>query len=150
MRHTILRAVVGTAIGMGISMFLGFVKSAVAQKIYPSGGFIPLVPSGLTAAIMIAILLGIFGGFIGLIVGALGLRPFQGAAVGVIVVILRWREVFDRIRSIAAKIQYGQQSGHFNSAWILSEILAVSMVFDFVLVGALVSILLRRVFALSR
>lgn len=59
MRHTILRAMLGMAIGMGISMLLVFVKSAVAQKIHPSGGLTPLVPSGLTAAIIIAILMGI-------------------------------------------------------------------------------------------
>jgi hypothetical protein len=74
--------------------------------IYPRGsGSIPLLPSGLTAAIMIAILMGIVGGIVGLIVGAFGLRPYQGAAVGILFIVLRWREVFDGIRSIATKIQ---------------------------------------------
>lgn len=127
-------------------MLLGFVKTAVAETIYPSGGLIPLLPSGLTAAIIIGILMGIIGGIIGLIVGVFGLRPYQGAAVGILFIILRWREVFDGIRSIATKIQYGQQAGHFSSALLFRDILALSMVFDFVLVGALVSIFLRRFF----
>lgn len=146
MRDTILRAMLGTAIGMGISMLLGFVKFELAEKIYPSGGLIPLLPSRLTAAIIIAILMGIVGGLVGLIVGAFGLRPYQGAAVGVLFIVLRWREVFDGIRSIATKIAYGKQAGHFSSAFLFHDILALSMVFDFVIVGALVSIFLRRSF----
>lgn len=131
----------GTAFGMGIAMLLGFVKSAIAEQISPSGGLIPL-PSGLTAAILMAILMGIVGGIIGLIVGAFNLRPYQGAVVGILFIVLRWRPVFDAIRSIATKIQYG----HFSLGSILVDILGLSMIFDFVIVGALVSIFLRRFF----
>jgi len=131
----------GTAFGMGIAMLLGFVKSAIAEQISPSGGLIPL-PSGLTAAILLAILMGIVGGIIGLIVGAFNLRPYQGAAVGILFIVLRWRPVFDSIRSIATKIQYG----HFSFGSIFVDILGLSMIFDFVIVGALVSIFLRRFF----
>lgn len=145
MRETIVRAIVGTAIGMGIAMLLGFVKFSIAENISPSGGLIPL-PSGLTAAILIAILMGIVGGIIGLLVGAFGLRPYQGAAVGVLFIAIRWRQVSDAIRSIATKIQYGQQAGHFSFGSIINDLLALSMVFDFVIVGALVSIFLRRFF----
>jgi hypothetical protein len=136
----------GAAIGMCIAMLLGFVKFAVAEKTYPSEGLIPLVPSGLTAAIIIAILMGIVGGIIGLIVGAFRLRPYQGAVVGILFIVLRWREVFDVIRSIATNLKYGQQAGHFSFGLIFNEILALSMVLDFVIVGALVPIFLRRLF----
>jgi len=145
MRDTIVRAMLGTAIGMGVAMLLAFVKSAIAEQISPSGGLIPM-PSGLTAAILIAILWGIVGGIIGLIVGAFRLRPYQGAAVGILFIVLRWRAVLDAIRSFATKIQYAQQAGHFSFGSILSDILGLSMVFDFVIVGALVSIFLRRFF----
>lgn len=132
----------GAAIGMGIAMVLGFVKTAVAEMLYPSGGLIPM-PSGLTAAILMAILMGIIGGIIGLIVGTFGLRPYQGAAVGILFIVLRWRRVFDEIQSIATRIQYG----HFSYGSIFNDILGLSMIFDFVIVGALVSIFLRRFFA---
>jgi hypothetical protein len=145
MRETIVRAMLGTVIGMGIATLLGFVKFSIAEKISPSGGLIP-VPSGLTAAILIAVLMGIVGGIIGLIVGAFGLRPYQGAVVGILFIVLRLREVSDAIRSIATKIHYGQQAGHFSFGSILDDILVLSMVFDFVIVGALVSIFLRRFF----
>lgn len=147
MRDTILRAMLGTAIGMGLSMLLGFVKFAIAEKAYPSDGLIPLLPSGLTAAIILAILMGVIGGMIGLIVGAFGLRPYQGAVVGSLFIVLRWREVFDAIRSIATKIQNENQAGHFSSAGHFHDILVLSMVFDFVIVGALVSMFLRRFFS---
>jgi len=81
----------GTAIGMGSAMLLAFVKTAIAEQISPSGGLLPL-PSGLTAAILIAILWGVVGGIIGLIVGAFGLRPYQGDVVGILFIVLRWRE----------------------------------------------------------
>ena len=125
-------------------MLLGFVKFAVAEKINPSGGLIP-APSGLTAAILLAILVGIVGGIIGLIVGAFGLQPYQGAIVGILFIVLRWREVSDLIRRSATKIQYGQRAGHFSSDLILNAIL-VLLIFDFVIVGALVSVFLRRFF----
>jgi len=98
------------------------------------------------AAILIAILMGIIGGIIGLIVGAFGLRPYQGAVVGILFIVLRWRKVSETIRSIATKIQYGQQAGHFSFGSILDDTLGLSMYFDFVIVGALVSIFLRRFF----
>ena len=142
-RDTIVRAMLGTAIGMGIAMLLGFVKTAIAEQISPDGGLIPL-PSGLAAAILIAILMGIVGGIIGLIVGAFGLRPYQGAAVGILFIVLRWRRVLDAIRNLATRIQREQHAGHFNFKSILDDILGLSMVFDFVIVGALVSIFLRR------
>jgi hypothetical protein len=146
MRDTILRAMLGTVTGMVIAMVLGFVKFAIAEKTYPSGGLIPLLPSGLTAALLIGILMGIIGGIIGLIVGAFRLRPYQGAAVGILFIALRWREVFDGIRSIATRIEYGQQSGHFSAGLILNDILVLTMVLDFVIVGALVSMFLLRLF----
>ena len=136
----------GTASGILIAMLLGFVKFAVAEEIYPSGGLIPLLPSGLTAALIIAIVMGIVGGIIGLIVGAFRLRPYQGAGVGILFIVLRWREVFDGIRTTAAKIQHAQEAGHFSAALILHDILALTMVLDFVIVGALVSIFLLRLF----
>ena len=144
MRETIVRAMLGTAIGMGIAMLLGFVKFSIAEKVSPRGDLIPL-RSGM-AAILIAILMGIIGGIIGLIVGAFGLRPYQGAVVGILFIVLRWRKVSETIRSIATKIQYGQQAGHFSFGSILDDTLGLSMYFDFVIVGALVSIFLRRFF----
>jgi len=136
----------GAAIGMCIAMLLGFVKSVVAEKTFPSEGLFALVPTGLTAAILIAILMGIVGGIIGLIVGALRLRPYQGALVGILFILLRWREVSDLIRSIATSVKYGQHAGHLSFGLIFNELLVLSMVLDFVIVGALVSIILRRLF----
>src|ERR1043165_2365279 len=144
MRETIVRAMLGTAIGMGIAMLLGFVKFSIAEKVSPRGDLIPL-RSGM-AAILIAILMGIIGGIIGLIVCGVGLRPYQGAGVGILFLVLRGRKVSETIRSIATKIQYGQQAGHFSFGSILDDTLGLSMYFDFVIVGALVSIFLRRFF----
>jgi hypothetical protein len=90
--------------------------------------------------------MGIVGGIIGLIVGAFRLRPYQGAAVGILFIVLRWREVFDGFRSLATKIQYGQQAGRFSAGLILNDILVLTMLLDFVIVGLLVSILFRRLF----
>ena len=135
----------GTAIGMGSAMLLAFVKTAIAEQISPSGGLLPL-PSGLTAAILIAILWGVVGGVIGLVVGAFRLRPYQGAVVGILFIVLRWQVVLDDISNIATKIQFGLHAGHFRFGSILVDILALSMLFDFVIVGALVSIFLRRFF----
>lgn len=146
MRDTILRAMLGAAIGLGFSMLMAFVKFAVAENIYPQGGLIPLLPSGLTAAIIIAIMIGIIGGIIGLIVGALDLRPYQGAAVGILFIMLRWRGVFDTIRNIATQIEYAKRSGHVSFKPFVNDLLLLSMFFDVVIVGAVVSIFLRRFF----
>ena len=77
---------------------------------------------------------------------AFGLRPYQGAVVGILFIVLRWQVVLDDIRNIATAIQSGLHAGHFRFGSILVDILALSMLFDFVIVGALVSILLRRFF----
>jgi len=47
---------------------------------------------------------------------------------------------------LGTAIQSGLHAGHFRFGSILVDILALSMLFDFVIVGALVSILLRRFF----
>ena len=127
---------------MGVAMIIGFVKVALAEKFYPSGGLL-LLPSGVTAAIIIAILMGIVGGIIGLIVGAFGLRTYQGAVVGLLFAALRWSAVYDTIRSLARTIQ----AGHVSLRLIVNDILVLSMVLDFVIVGVLVSISVRRLFA---
>src|SRR4029078_12514330 len=112
MRDTMVRAMLGTAIGMGSAMLLAFVKTAIAEQISPSGGLLPL-PSGLTTAILTAILWVVVSGRIGLVVGAFRLRPYQGAVVGILFIVLRWQVVLDDISNIATKIQSGLHAGHF-------------------------------------
>ena len=125
---------------MGVAMVVGFVKFALAEKLDFSGGLLPL-RSGV-APIIIAILMGIVGGIIGLIVGAFGLRTYQGAIVGLLFAAFRWSVIYDDIRSLARTIQ----AGHVSLRSIVNEILVLSMFLDFVIVGALVSISVRRLF----
>ena len=141
MRTSIPQAIAGASIGMGVAMVIGFVKFALAEKFYLSGDLLPL-RSGV-AAVLIAILMGMVGGIIGLIVGAFGLRTYQGAFVGLLFAALRWSVIYDDIRNLARTIQ----TGHASLRSIAEDILALSMFLDFVIVGALVSIGIRRLFA---
>ncbi len=134
----ILQAVLGTFIGMGIAMILSFVEVSLGEYLYPSGGML-MLPSGITAAILVAILMGIVGGLIGLIVGAFRLGTYQGAAVGLVVAVFRWRGLYEAIRNIARLVQ----SGHPGFSLLFPDLLVLSLFFDFVIVGALVSTCLR-------
>lgn len=126
---------------MGVAFVIGFVKFALAEKLYSGGDLLPL-RSGV-ASIFIAILMGIVGGIIGLIVGAFGLRTYQGAIVGLLFAALRWNVIYDEISSLARTIQ----TGHVSLKSIVNNILVLSMFLDFMIVGALVSISVRRLFA---
>ena len=121
-------------------MVIGFVKFLVAERFYGSG-LIPL-RFGVTAMLM-AILMGIVGGIIGLIVGVFGLRIYQGAVVGLLFAALGRRTIYDDIRSLAKRIQ----ARHVSLRLIVYDIIGLSMFLDFVIVGALVSIFVRRWFA---
>lgn len=126
---------------MGVAFVIGFVKFALAEKLYASGDFLPL-RSGV-GAIFIAILMGIVGCLIGLIVGTFNLRPYQGALVGLLFAVLRWSVIYDSIRGLARTIQ----AGHVSLKSIGNDMLVLSMFLDFVIVGALVSIFVRHLFA---
>ena len=141
MRTPILQAIAGASIGMGVATVIGFIQFALAEKLFFSGDMLPMRFGA--AAILIAIMMGIGGAIIGLIVGAFSLRPYQGAVVGLLFVALRWSAVYDTIRRLARTIQ----AGHVSLSLIIDDILVLSMVLDFVIVGALVSISVRRLFA---
>ena len=141
MRTSIQQAIAGAAIGMGIAMVIGFVKFLLADKFYLSNDTLPL-RFGVTAIIM-AILMGIVGGIIGLIVGAFGLRTYQGASFGLLFAALGWRLVYESIHNLVSTII----SGRVNPRPIWDDILILSMFLDFVIVGALVSLFIRRLFA---
>ena len=141
LRTSIQQALAGAFIGMGFAMVIGLVKFALAEKLYSSGDLLPL-RSGV-AAILMAILMGIVGGIIGLIVGAFSLRIYQGAIVGLLFAAIRWNVIYDDIRSLARTIQAGEASLRS----IVNDILVLSVFLDFVIVGALVSISVRRLFA---
>lgn len=126
---------------MGVAMVIGFVKFVLAETFYVIDDFLPL-RFGVTA-IFIAIFMGIVGGIIGLIVGAFGLRTYQGAVVGLLFAALGWSAVYDTIRRLARTIQ----ARHVSLRLIVDDILVLSIFLDFVIVGALVSIFLRRLFA---
>ncbi|HEY0766276.1 MAG TPA: hypothetical protein VGD61_28095 [Pyrinomonadaceae bacterium] len=141
MRTSIQQVIAGASIGMGLAMVIGFVKFLLADKFYLSNDLLPL-RFGVTAIIM-AILMGIVGGIIGLIVGAFGLRTYQGAMVGLLFAALGWPLVYASICNLARTILLGR----VNPRPIWDHILILSMFLDFVIVGALVSVFVRRLFA---
>jgi len=126
---------------MGVALVLAFVKYALTETFFPSSNSFP--PSGISGAILLAILMGIVGAIIGLIVGAFGLRTYQGAVVGLLFAALRWSAVYDTIHSLARTIQ----AGHFSLRFFADDIQRLSIFLDFVIVGALVSIAVQRLFA---
>ena len=116
-------------------MIVGFITFAMMEKLNPSMSLI-LLPSGpLGVGIFGGVLIGLVGGVVGLIIGALGLGTFPGAAVGVLIfALLKMRHL------------YFDQSLSMNST-------EISLALDFALVGALVGLSLPRaaaLFALSR
>ena len=63
--------------------------------------------------------------------------------VGLLFAALRWSVIFDAIRSLARTIQ----AGHFSLRFFADDIQRLSIFLDFVIVGALVSIAVQRLFA---
>ena len=117
-----LQSILGLLLGAGFGVIVGFITFAIMEKLNPSSLLI-LMPSGpLGGGIFGGLIIGLVGGVIGLITGALGLRPLQGAIVGVAVyaVVKARRVYFDRRVSINRT--------------------ELSLIFDFALIGALVSL----------
>src|SRR5262245_33292482 len=87
--------------GAGAGLVLGFSKGALGEAISPSGSFgMMLVPTGwFKVGLFCGVLMGLLGGVVGLITGALGSGPFQGAAAG----FLLW--LFQRRRTLYSDIR---------------------------------------------
>lgn len=118
----LLQPILGLFLGAGFGVIVGFITFAIMEKLNPSTLLI-LLPSGpLRVGIFGGFIIGFVGGVVGLITGALGLRTFQGAAVGVLIfAVLEARRIYyDRRISI-------------NRA-------EVFLAFDLALIGALVSL----------
>ena len=103
-------------------MIVGFISFAIMEKLNPST-LIILAPSGpLGVGIVGAIMIGLVGGAVGLITGALGLRTYHGAGVGVLIyALLKARRVYS--------------DGRFSMDGV-----EASLVLDLALIGALVSL----------
>lgn len=101
---------------------MGFITFAIMEKLKPST-LVILAPSGpLGGGLFGGLLIGLVGGVIGLITGALGLRTFQGAAVGIgIFVFLKVLRVYRDRRLSLDKVE-------------------ASLMLDLALIGALVSL----------
>ena len=117
-----LQAILGLLLGAGFGVIVGFITFAIMEKFNPSSLLI-LLPSGpLGVGIMGSLLIGLVGGVVGLITGVLGLRSFHGAGVGVLIfALLKARRVY-RDRRISM------------------QGVEVSLILDFALIGALVSL----------
>ena len=148
MRVIILQALAGLLIGFGAALVLGFSKLALGEKISPSGSFgMMLVPTGwFRVGLFGGILMGLVGGVIGLITGALGLGPFPAAVVGIVIwVFLKWRTLYSDLRGLPRAVRRYLR-GERSPRSILQDIIVVSLVLDLPLVGAIVAVSLRRLF----
>lgn len=91
----LLHTILGLLLGAGFGVIVGFITFAIMEK-FNSSTFVILAPSGpLRVGIMGSLLIGVAGSVVGLITGALGLRTFHGAAVGVaIFALVKARRVY--------------------------------------------------------
>ncbi len=117
-----LQSILGLLLGAGFGAIVGFITLAIMEKLNPST-LVILAPSGpLGVGIMGAILIGLVGGIVGLITGALGLRTYHGAVVGVLIyALLKARRVYSDGR-------------------ISIDGVEASLLLDLALIGALVSL----------
>ncbi len=105
-------------------MILGFITFAIMEKFNPST-FVIFLPSGsLAVGLLGGVLIGLVGGVIGLITGALGLRTYHGAGIGILIYVL-----------LKARRVYGDGQ-------ISMEPVEVAVVLNLALIGALVSLAL--------
>jgi hypothetical protein len=117
-----LQSILGLVLGAGFGAIVGFISFAIREKLNPST-FVIFLPSGpLRVGILGAVLIGLVGGVVGVITGALGLRAYYGAGVGILIyALLKARRVY------------------FDGRISIDGVEAM-LVFDFVLIGALVSL----------
>ena len=109
-------------LGAGFGAVVGFITFAIMEKFNPSSLVIFLPSGSLAVGLLGGLLIGLVGGVIGLITGALGLRTYQGAGVGILIyALLKARHVYSD----------GQISINGVEA---------SLVLDLALIGALVSL----------
>ena len=148
LKERLIQSFVGMVIGSGMGVLLGFVKLALYEELYPSGGFGILAPSGpLAVGILGAILLGLAGGVVGLITGAFVPHTFRGAALGALIFpLVRWRAIYEIIVSTATAIQHYLHEGYLDRRLIFGNILLLSLFLDCAIIGLLVAVLLRRLF----
>ena len=117
-----LQSILGLLLGAGFGVMVGFISFAIMERLNPST-LIILAPSGpLGVGILGAVMIGLVGGAVGLITGALGLRTYHGAGVGVLIyAILKARRVYS--------------DGRFSMDGV-----EALLVLDLALIGALVSL----------
>lgn len=151
MRVVVIQALLGLLIGAVAGLLLGFVQLASAEKISPSNNFgMMLVPTGwFRVGLLGGILMGLVGAVVGLITGAFGLGPYQGAAAGLFIwVLLKWRTLISDLRSFTSSVRRRYRRGRrVNTGAILQDIIGVSLVLDLPLIGAIVALWLRHLFA---
>jgi hypothetical protein len=142
----ILRSVLGLIIGAGVGAVLGFVKFGLAEKLFPSGLFV--VPSG---PLLGALMMGLAGVVLGAITGVFRLRPFHGAALGfLIATLLMWRGMYSNLLGLATAIRQYFATGYLSRGSILMDLMTLSLAVDFAIIGAVVALSLRHLFALRR
>ena len=122
----------GLLIGAGAGALLGFIQFAIGEKLGGRGSFVMFVPSGPYAVGLAgSILMALVGGVLGLITGALGFGPIQGAGLGVLIfVLLKFRKYV---------------LGHRDDPG--SMLLNILLVLDLAIIGAFVAVSLRYLFA---
>jgi len=147
-RAIILQSVVGLLIGAGTGAVVGFLTFALGETLHPSSGFIILAPSGpLGVGIMGAVLMGMMGVVIGLITGLFSLRAIPAAGVGILIfAIQKGRSVVSEMQSLAGMGDYPQR-GHFERMLVFTNMAELMLLFDYVIVGVLVAVSLRHLFA---
>jgi len=129
----VLQAAVGLVLGAGVGAVVGFVTFALGETLNPSGGFVILMPSGpLGVGILGAVMMGLVGVVIGLIVGALSLRVPSAAALGILIFLL----------SKARSIYY-----YFDRRQSLIGMADLFVLLNLVIIAVLVALILRKVFA---
>ena len=130
----VVQAAVGMLIGAGVGAVVGFVTFALVEMLNPSGGgLLILMPSGpLGLGILGAVMMGLVGVVIGLIIGALSLRPIWAAGLGILIFL------FLMARSIY------NDSDRRQSFIGMAELM---MLFNLVIIGVVVALILRQVFA---
>ena len=150
MRVIVLQTLAGLLIGFGAGLVLGFSKLALGEKLSPSGSFAMLLtPTGwFRVGLFGGILLGLVGGVVGLITGALSLGTLQGAVAGVLIwVLLRWRTLYSDLRGFLRAVGRYLRGERTRPRSILQDIIVVSLVLDLPLIGAIVAVSLRHLFA---
>jgi hypothetical protein len=117
-----LQAILGLLLGGGFGVIVGFITFAIMEKFNPST-LVILAPSGpFPVGAMGGLLIGLVGGVVGLITGALGLRSFYGAAAGVLIFgLLKARRMY--------------HDGRFSM-----DRVDAPLILDLALIGALVSL----------